>query len=179
MRLALLLLVLCGGLALTVAYELYGTPRGASPRTPVTQGADRGALQPLPEITYGKKQLYDRVVADNLFSPERRPAPDIGPTGPAQRPRRSAGLPGFALKGIVITPEGRSALIKLDRERDYRKVVKGEIIQGWILESIAADSVTVKKEGTSTVVRLKAPKSSKPRAIRRQRTRQTRPQRAK
>jgi type II secretory pathway component PulC len=137
----------------------------------VTLGVGKVAPQPLPKITHVEKRLYDRVVTDNLFSPDRRPSMDEGPSKPVRRPRQSAGLPGFALKGIVITPKGRSALIKFDRERDYRQVVKGEILQGWVLESIEADSVTVKKEGTSAVVKLMTPKSSKPASLGRNKVR--------
>ena len=175
MRLAALLLVICGGLALVLAYEYYGASEASQVNTSSTPATGSVTGDPLPEVKYLERGHYDRVVAVNLFSPDRQPTVDDGQgVVPGPRP---AGLPRFSLKGVVITPEGRSALIKFPRERDYRKVVKGEVIEGWILESIAADSVTVKKEGTSTVVRLKAPKPSDPRAKRKKRTRRTRPKR--
>jgi len=171
MRLAVLLLVICGGLALGLVHERYGSPEATSRiSTPKTTAMQRTS-EPLPVITYKKKRVYDRVVADNLFSPDRRPDVDNGKSDAVARPKQPAGLPRFSLKGVIITPEGRSALIKFARERDYRKVVKGEVVEGWILESIAADSVTVKKEGTSTVVRLRAPKPANPRLKRNQRNR--------
>jgi hypothetical protein len=162
MKLAVLLLAVSGALALNVGYQLYGGPEGPSLGISAPKPAPQPRT-PLPKITHKEKRLYDGIPANNLFSPDRQPAADSGPTGSAPAPKRPAGQPGFVLKGVVITPEGRSALVKLDRERDYRKVVKGEIIKGWILESIQADSVTVKKEGTSTKVQLLTPKSVKPR----------------
>ncbi len=176
MRLAALLLVICGGLALAVVYERRGPPEPSPANTSKIQGTGASASEPLPEIKYRERGVYGRVVTLNLFSPDRQPGADDGQNAAAS-PKRPAGLPRFSLKGVVITPEGRSALIKFPRERDYRKVVKGEVIEGWILQSIAADSVTVKKEGTSTVVRLRAPKPAKPRGTRRQGTRRPRPKR--
>ena len=177
MRLALLLLVICGGLVLAVVYERNGTPEMSSAGTTKSAAAGGNAPELLPEIKYLKRKQYDRVVTLNLFSPDRQPGTDDGQDGAVPRPKRPTGLPRFSLKGVVITPEGRYALIKFPRERDYRKIVKGEVIEGWILESIAVDSVTVKKEGTSTVVRLRAPKPSKARAKRQQKPRRTRPKR--
>ncbi len=178
MRLAALLLVICGGLAFLVAHGLNRTPNGAAIQASVTDGAAKGELQPLPKITHGKKKLYDRVADDNLFSPERRPSVDAPPERSTQTAAPSSkgavGQPSFSLKGIIITPEGRSALVELKRAREYRKVVKGEVIDGWILESIEKDAVTVKKEGTSTIVTLKQPEKSLPRAPRRNLPRRSR-----
>ena len=128
----------------------------------------------LPKIVYAEKRAYARINDDNLFGPERRPIIDEDVPGPAPRARPAAGQPGFELKGIVITPKGRYALLKLRGESDYRKVVKGETVEGWVLDSIESESVLVKKQGTSTVVKLKTPKSSKPRAAPRSRSRRSR-----
>ncbi|MCH8917444.1 MAG: hypothetical protein IIC52_05255 [Proteobacteria bacterium] len=173
MRAAVLLAALSAGLALLVANQFNGAPGavapGASP-SPAPATARRAAL---PQISYPEKRASARINDDNLFSPTRRPTmiedrPGPTPSGPA------AGRPGFELKGIVITPKGRYALLKLRGESDYRKVVKGETVEGWVLESIESDSILVKKQGTATVVKLETPKSAPRRAAPRSRPRRSR-----
>lgn len=170
MKAAVLLVMVSAGLAFLVAGQLSGTRQavklGSSASS--TPSASEGAT--LPEITYAQKRKYDHINDDNLFAPERRPVPGDIDAGPAPRAIPAAGKPGFELKGIVITPTGRYALLKVRRESDYRKVERGESVDGWVIDSIEPDSVLVKKQGTSTVIELKAPKSSLSRSAPRSRS---------
>lgn len=170
MKPPLALSILCAALAAVVAYQLYWMP--AEPSRPATAGSapGGGAATPTLDIAYDPKSAFSRVVDANLFSPARTPPEAEATSAPASRDVRAPGLPGFQLKGIMITPEGRAALIELGRKGEYRRVAQGETVDGWTVETIASDSVLVKKEGTSTVVELKAPPPPrKPPAPRRRR----------
>lgn len=158
MKAAVLLAALCAGLALLVASQLRGTPATVNPETSPSPAPATVGSAALPKIVYAGKQAYARISDDNLFGPERRPVLGNNGPSPAPRARPSAGQPNFELKGIIITPKGRYALLKLQRENDYRKVVKGESVEGWIIDAIASDNISVKKQGTSTIVKLQAPK---------------------
>jgi type II secretory pathway component PulC len=177
MRAAVLLFALSAGLALLVANQLYGTPGAMAPETSPSPGPGTAGGAALSKIVYADKRAYARINDDNLFSPARRPTMDEDRPGPTPRPQPLAGQPGFELKGIVTTPKGTYALLKLRGESGYRKVVKGETIEGWVLEAIDSDSVLVKKQGTSTVVKLVTPKSSGHRAAPRSRSPKSRPRR--
>ena len=170
MRAAALLVALSAGLALLVANQFYGTLGAVAPGT---------SSSPAPGTARRAARFYDNQVLDiaaglrpspRLFSPTRRPTMDQDPPGPTPRTRPVAGLPSFQLKGIVTTPKGRYALLKLRGESDYRKVVKGETVEGWVLESIESGSILVKKQGTTTVVKLETPKSAPRRAAPRSRS---------
>jgi type II secretory pathway component PulC len=177
MRAAVLLVALSAGLALLVATQLYGTPGAGAPELSLSPAPVTAAGTALPKIVYADKRAYARINDDNLFGPERRPTIEAARPGPKPQTQSAAGLPGFELKGVVITPNSRYVLIKLRGESDYRKVVKGETVEGWVLDTIESDSVLVKKQGTSSVVKLKTPKSSGPRAPTRPRSRRPPPRR--
>ncbi len=177
MRAAALLVALSAGLALLVANQFYGTPGAVAPGTSSSPAPGTARRAALPKISYPEKRASARINDDNLFSPARRPTMDQDPPGPTPPTGPVAGLPGFELKGIVTTPKGRYALLKLRGESDYRKVVKGETVEGWVLETIDSDSVLVKKQGTATVVKLETPKSAPRRAAPRSRSRRSRPPR--
>ena len=177
MRAALLLVALSAGLALLVASQLYGTPGTVAPGTSPSPTPGTARRAALPQISYPEKRASARINDDNLFSPARRPTLDEDRPGPTPGTRPATGLPAFELKGIVITPKGRYALLKLRGESDYRKVVKGETVEGWVLESIESDNILVKKQGTATVVKLETPKSAPRRAAPRSRSRRSRPPR--
>lgn len=177
MRAVVLLIALSAGLALLVASQLYGTPEAGPPEPSPSPAPVTTAGTALPKIVYADKRAYARINDDNLFGPERLPPIEEARPGPKLQPRPAAGLPGFELKGVVITPKGRYALLKLRGKSDYRKVVKGETVEGWVVDAIESDSVLVKKQGTSSVVKLKTPKSSGPRAPTRPRSRRPPPRR--
>ena len=173
MRLFVLLLTVCVALGVTVAYQMREDAGKAASGPKAANGAAAVKVPLLPRIAYRGMDDYRGVVEDNLFSPDRRPPEKTdGATAPSG-PQLPIGAPRFELKGVLITPQGRSALVQLPRETDYRRVIPGGVIEGWTVEAIAADGITVKKGGETAVVRLKASKPSKP--IVKQRRRPSRP----
>lgn len=162
MKLILALSFLCVALVGVVAYQLFGVTPGV-PRQGSLPPAGDSLVTPVLDISYDDRNAYSPIVDANLFSPARTPPARDVPAAPAPRTRPVPGLPGFQLKGIIITPDGRSALIELGRGSEYRRVVEGDMVDGWTMESIAADSISVKKEDTSTVVKLTVPPPPKKR----------------
>ncbi|MDX1483415.1 MAG: hypothetical protein R3229_02940 [Alphaproteobacteria bacterium] len=161
------MLMIVFGLGALIGYQVYGTPQATVTEPPPPAASPSAKSQPLPEIDYPPKRAFARIVDENLFHPERRPNADDGPERTPAPTRLDPGKPAFALKGVVITPAERTALIKLPRESGYRIVAKGEKVEGWVIEAIESDGIVVKKEGTSTKVKLAAPKATGARTPRR------------
>ncbi|MDH3240828.1 MAG: hypothetical protein OEO83_09185 [Alphaproteobacteria bacterium] len=155
MRGAALLLVLCLGLGAAIAYQQLPVPGGAArpagTAAPVTPRAVLPEIKEVPEAAYGP------IVEANLFDPARRPTAEPPPSRVPGRARAVPGQPPFELKGVITMPQGRLALIRTVGQREYRQVVKGETIEGWVVQSIGADRISVKKADTATVLELKAP----------------------
>ncbi len=160
MRAALLLLALCLGLGAGVAYQLADPWDGegdvSRPASPPA-----GPHAALPSIAPPPKGAYARVVADNLFDPGRRPTVEAVRPAPVRRRPPVAAPSRLRLMGIVGTPEGRIALLRVPRERAYRRVSEGARVEGWVVEEIGRDTVTLGRAGASAVLRLVVPKAGR------------------
>lgn len=159
MRAAGFFLVLCLGLSAVIVWQLTMGKNERTTHRPALVPAIAAKRAPLPRFIHPDKRAYARVIDENLFSPDRRPTVEAAGSRSAGLTRADSGRPGFHLKGIIITPLGRSALIELSTGKEYRKVVKGETIDGWVIHAISSDSISVKKAGTSKMLELKAPQS--------------------
>jgi hypothetical protein len=161
MRAALLLLALCLGLGAVVAYQVSDAREGeGSANAPASRPAEPRAA--LPRIARpAARGDYARVVADNLFDPGRRPTVEAVPPAPARRRPPAAAPPRLRLMGIVGMPEGRVALLRVPRARAYRRVTEGARVEGWVIEEIGRDTVTLGRAGASAVLRLVVPKAGR------------------
>jgi len=85
-------------------------------------------------------QTYAEVTERPLFSPSRRPAAVTQQVaGPAS---------SLALVGVVISGDGRVALIRQGKAPALARVREGQQVEGWTVRSIAPDRVVV-RNGTS------------------------------
>jgi general secretion pathway protein N len=146
-----LLLSLSLGLAAAV-YDEVNTPSdetsseesasaaiSESRREPAPDDA-RFSLPPLRDL----KEVTDRP----LFSPSRRPPP---PQASQEAIKQSGSL---ALDGVILSSEGRIALISHGRPPVLVHVAEGREIEGWTVLSIQADHIVLQRDATRQEIKL-------------------------
>lgn len=146
------LLVLCIGLASIVYWQVENPPSFPS-GIAVTDGPagpdPTGALQA--EFTFPPLAEFTEIVSRPLFSPSRRPPteaedPDTDAT-PSPKPR-------FILAGVVISAEQRMVLLRRVNSTDLIRASMGQEIDGWYVELIESDRVTLRRGNTVEIVTL-------------------------
>ena len=90
---------------------------------------------------------FRAIVERPLFSPTRRPPP-----APAGEP--DSGARQFQLKGVVISAREQHALIVSQSTGKSYQVRTGDVVEGWRVERITAQSAAFTKNGVETLVRL-------------------------
>ncbi len=98
-------------------------------------------------------EAFSETLARPLFHASRKPAPKLATATP-EAP--AADSPVLMLVGVVIVPEGRSALIRMPNSAELVEVSVGERIEGWRLESIETDRIVLKSGKASAVYRIDA-----------------------
>jgi hypothetical protein len=96
---------------------------------------------------------FSETLTRPLFHESRKPAPEVAAPTP-ETP--SVEQPPLQLVGVVIVPEGRSALIRMPRSKELVEVLVGERIEGWRLESIETDRIVLKSGEASATYRIDA-----------------------
>jgi len=148
-KLRLLLSLLCLGL-LTIIYDEIDRPEiepaaNAAPASAMPKPAE-GALNPsFAILPVGE---FAEVLARPLFSQTRR-APLEGkqaPTPPASP---------FVLVGIVISADGRHALIEHGQPARLVRIAETQQLDGWIIEAILPGKVIVRLGDNREEVKLK------------------------
>lgn len=141
--------VLYAALALTIAFEVFSHGANA-PETIATRA--RTSLQTGPAAAAASasirpdqtEQLVETVLARPLFSPNRRP------------PATASGNSGMPrLSGIVLSPAGRTAIFQPASGKRAIVVGKGETVDGWIVQDIATDAVTLARANEAMTLRPK------------------------
>ncbi|MFI4987001.1 MAG: hypothetical protein ACHQF3_06155 [Alphaproteobacteria bacterium] len=90
---------------------------------------------------------FRAIVERPLFSPTRRPPPSA-----AGEP--DAGPRQFQLKGVVVSAREQHALIVSQSTGKSYRVRTGDVVEGWRVERITAQSAAFTKGGVETLVRL-------------------------
>jgi hypothetical protein len=88
------------------------------------------------------------VQARPLFSPTRRPAAPI-----ASAQSRPSAAASFTLVGILISPEGRYALLESGQPARLSRVTEGQQIEGWTVAGILSDRVLLRSASGQSEVR--------------------------
>jgi hypothetical protein len=147
-RLLLLLLALCGCLLGVIYLEAAGSalpaPPEIAPRAPAASdaagaGNARFALPPL--------NTYAEVTQRPLFAETRRPAP-----GSAVDPAAAS----FTLVAIIISGDDRHALLAHGQPPQTERIVEGQSVDGWTVESILSDRVVLRRVDTRMEVTAKS-----------------------
>jgi general secretion pathway protein N len=156
-RLGLTVPVLLLGVCVALGYVVVDELGRHADTPPAPNGAAAPEkIAPLPKRTAPRAQpikAYSETLRRPLFDASRKPPPPA-PSGTTEAP--SAESPTVKLVGVVILPEGRSALIRVPSSVDLVEVSVGERIDGWRLEAIETDRIVLKSGKASAVYRIDA-----------------------
>lgn len=164
-RLLNLLLLAALGLAASRLWLFLGEPPPALPVTtagaPPAAAPAVGSEQPAGTAEF-RPELYDVIVARDLFSPTRGivpPAPAAA-TKPAPKPQPA---PKLTLYGVVILDGEKTAFVQEgNQEGRPRKVRENEQFSGFVVKAIRPDGVTFVYGGSEINVPLRTPKEGAP-----------------
>jgi hypothetical protein len=136
------LMLLCAGLSAVLYLELQDSTKlsPAAHATPQPQGTSDLPRLEEPEPVLPPLATYAAVVERPLFSPSRR-APQL--PEPVKRARRAPPLKA-TLKGVVLAPQRRTALIEIEGANEPRWVAEGQQIEGWTLEAVLAGQIVLR-----------------------------------
>lgn len=150
------LLVVTALLVLIIVAELYptnGNPAQGDIATQ-TERNDVSNMSPqnLPPPSFDN---YTEIVARPLFNQGRRPS-DGTENGSATQDDP------LHLTGIVITPERREALFLSRQNKEVVRALIGEWVEGWKVDAIEPERVTVHRDGRTAEIVLERGSSSIP-----------------
>lgn len=147
MRLLLLLLNLL--LLLLIGMMWRNTPQVMSEQE--TTKVQTSPLQ-LPASPLRSLSLdhYQEILARPLFWSERRGLQTSPPTEAASSTQPLA----FVLIGVVMSPEAKYALLGKPGGTEVTKVQPGDIVEGWMLESMTTNSVSLNRGGERRQITL-------------------------
>lgn len=157
-----ILLAICVISLLDLAIEMIrsypletGKTTAKTKDSPPKQSYDNPSLPPI--------SAYAAVVKRPLFSDTRRPfIPEEitkkakEPPSPPTRQQQEE----YNLSGVIITSDQRLALIEIQRGRKIKRLREGEKLNGWVVASIQADQVTLKRGNDKKVLPLRVKSSS-------------------
>jgi hypothetical protein len=134
------LLLICGGLAAAIYFELGSR----APLARLNPDADTGgavAFVAPAGFSLPPRAEFSEFVERPLFLSERRPFIDpLDAEVAAPAPVKPLGL---LLTGVIISPDERAALMERPGRRDIVRVAEGEVIDGWKVSSIGPDRVVL------------------------------------
>lgn len=149
-----LLILVCLILGAVISLELsFGPLHPAA--SPVAPGPPKPAVLPAadPDFTLPPLDDFSEIVERPLFIPSRRPlSPESGSpgSGPGEAERRL-----FTLKGVVISADERMAVLQRRRNREVLRVVEGQRIDGWLVETIMPEGVVLRQGEVREEVELR------------------------
>jgi type II secretory pathway component PulC len=91
---------------------------------------------------------FSEISQRPLFNATRRPALATDQSGQAWS--------SFVLKGVIVSPIAREALLLHDKQAAIVSLREGEILDGWIAESILPDRVVFRKGAEEQELKLAA-----------------------
>ena len=137
---------------LVVATLVLLPAAAASAQQPAATGkpalaAAAGAATPAGDLSGVPLEHFRAIVERPLFSPTRRPPPSS-----AGEP--DSGARQFQLKGVVVSAREQRALIVSQLTGKSYTVRTGDVVEGWRVERITAQSAAFTKDGVEALVRL-------------------------
>lgn len=147
------------GLAGTVALQLSRPPEvPPPPAVPAAAMSEPAALDPPEAYEPRPLESYGGIAERPLFAPSRRPVPAPGAAAAGRTVHET-----LMLAGVILTTSKRLAMLETKRASGGVVVVReGQVVEGWSVESIAADRVVISHNGQIVELllddRLKAPR---------------------
>jgi hypothetical protein len=157
-RQAARLLGVSAALAGVVAVELIAGPFFV-PEEPEYRAAAEASTDVPVLLPRDKPDIADfsEIAARPLFSPTRRPKEGVDAEGPAV-----ARADAFDLIGVIIEPQGRTALLQPKPAGKVIRVVEGQKVEGWDVRDIKPTQITLgKANGKDHIITI----SDKPRKL--------------
>ena len=157
------LLALCIGLASIVYWQTENPPAfptNVAGAVGPPEIEPRRALQA--EFTFPPLAAFSEIVARPLFSPSRRlpmeieDSESVSDVTPPPQPSQ------FILAGVIISAEGRMVLLRRMNSTDLIRALLGQEIDGWSVELIESDRVTLRQGNTVEIVTLQDKTESLP-----------------
>lgn len=143
----LLLAVICVILAGIVAMKVANPPQPGQPKSvPTADLTLPDNVQPTSsnEFTLPPMDAYSEIIERPLFLSSRRP-PEEPKIVEQKQPGDDA---SFTLLGVAVTPERTMALLQTDKAGKVARVGIGEEVNGWRLEAVRVDGVTLRRDET-------------------------------
>lgn len=146
------LFICCLALALVITYEW---------EHPVDPLRSQARVQPdpghapkpvtVPPLSFSPPSAYSEVAARPLFLTSRRqPAEDgVKADGVRASPAR------YVLSGVSISPAGTLAILWDTRKRKFVRATVGEKLDGWRVEAVKADQVTLSHNDKKLDLKIK------------------------
>lgn len=132
--------------AVVVYRELTDEPVMARTGEPTAAAAISAAAAEDGPFVMPPLASYDEVTARPLFSVTRRPAAIARPA--------SAAMSSLTLAGVVISRDGRVALIRQDKSPSLTRAREGQQVGGWTVQAITVDRVVVSNGAAQTELKL-------------------------
>ena len=147
------LLILCIGLASFVYWQIEYPPAFPSGIVDADQPSELDPTRaPQAEFTFPPLAEFSEIAARPLFSPSRRPPAETEePDDEEDAPPKPL---HFILTGVVISAEGQLALLRRINTAEVIRALLGQEIDGWQVERIESDRVTLRQGDTIEVVTL-------------------------
>ena len=122
-------------------YRLSADPRLLAPDASTPAEPATPANRPVASL-----DTFSEITARPLFREGRRPVPPAAPTVPERRRDTGADITSqISLSAIVINKDERVALIEGKQDRKLQQLKEGEKFNGWTLNRIRADNITMQK----------------------------------
>lgn len=146
-RLPLLLAGLCA-VAVTVIYLGLQWDPLVHARTSPLAAAGPGASAVEPGFSMPALASFSETAIRPLFAETRRPAAEPATPAAARAPLRRLDA---SLVGIVLKPGERWALVRGGADKEPRRVLEGQSVDGWRVVRILADRIVVEGDGTQEI----------------------------
>lgn len=124
--------------------------------------AAKFASLPVYKTMLGVEDDYHNIVDQPLFIEGRQPVENSGEAqrNLGQNPITPVAKPSIRLTGVVMIPDALVALLQDNMGKNFR-VKQGETIQGWDVDSIENDKITLSNGEDHQIVLLREPKPAK------------------
>ncbi len=107
------------------------------------------------EFSLPPQDQYEAIIERPLMVKGRRPVNELSEPAASDVVRNTK--MNMQLMGVVMTPQGMTALLK-DNQGKYRRVRKDESVDGWFVEELYEDKVVVVQGGANHELMLRKPK---------------------
>jgi hypothetical protein len=145
------LLGLSALLAAVLAFEIMAGPFFVPDAPPVPGAKSIVTSENHPPAERPTISTFEEIVKRPLFFVTRRPAP---PKAEAKVAKEEPQPETFDLIGVVISPDGRMALLRMIATKEVLRAVEGQNVGGWEVHAIKPTQVVLQRGDNNEVLRI-------------------------